>query len=1001
MATTKELSFPVEDFMGVDRQVDQENISDYNQWTVQNLWEKKLNVLETRGGSADFATGWPSNATGLDNVCRIFKDTLDHKRIVAVQGSEDTPGTPQLSSIPTGVSLSWVTGSGSWFISISGNTNFDYTPHGLFLRFYGYGYDKFYYVSDVTTITGYTAATASTLKVSVSSALADSNITGIEVYGVVATGYGTNTSLLSPIWVGRIDLIANPTGNFSFADAPVSRTATSPTSEVLVGSLPAEYTIAGQNVSGATLIANKTYYVAVLPQYLYSGSEFSLNAYRQFGAGATQLGTDNILSITLAPGENSISVNYPTYDLTQPPTFNNMLIAIGEDPQLLQVIGITNINTNASGGGQQIFQIESFPQNNPGVVDIEWVSESACNLRFRQSDFSTNDTLTLIENDGTKIPVFITRQSGVNRTDEIPDPRAGEYISVAFTAGSGSSDGTVGPDSSEASGYPTNYDPIPANSRIQFNYSSGGSMPGGVTADTDYYWQTYGNTSGILTDANGSAVSITSTGSKVYMVLNASTTAYPQCAANPVDCFYVGGAYLPQPLIGQKFAFAQYHDLAYFVTGISNNTALSTNAGFLNSPISGTSYYVTDGTVAALVVNDFSSSPTPVPPATIIFVYQDSVVVGGGEICGDTVYFSRATNPANFEVVNNPGLNQFFQVDGKGEWVTGFGIFTYSLVYVIPTTFLFVTKKNSCFLLENLPVVNTDSAGAATTWPTTFLQRISKSVGTPQGRTIIHTPIGLIFAAVDNVYLCRGGGAPQPVGDPLMFILMQSDLSQASAVYHDQQYKLSFYNSNWPGTSGYNNVEFWLDVRKMNETQGKPDWKGPMIGRQIDYDEVENLTGDGTVYNLTRDRVCVDRENMRVYKTDIIPAETDTTVYDFTTAVESLIETKYYRVTPKDDNWNKLFTRTYWKVRTNCVSASPLSATEQTYVDGTLVDTQTLSFSGQASVNFDDQPQSVSVNFPTTRYRGRVIKKIFSTNQRIGIGGFELFYIVERRRLGN
>jgi hypothetical protein len=307
-------------------------------------------------------------------------------------------------------------------------------------------------------------------------------------------------------------------------------------------------------------------------------------------------------------------------------------------------------------------------------------------------------------------------------------------------------------------------------------------------------------------------------------------------------------------------------------------------------------------------------------------------------------------------------------------------------------SYLAVQKLNSTWIINNLPF------GAAIA--STFVIDVNKNVGTTNIRTIQPTPVGLMFAYKDNVYLFQSTSQIIPIGDPISYILKQSDLSNACAVYHDEHYKLSFYCSNYAGTSGHNNVEFWLDLKKMKQAQGKPDWKGPMLGRNIDFNEIEQLTGDGVVQNLTRDRVCVDSLNNYYFKTDIIPNPTDTVINDFSTAVTSTLETKDYRIKEQDNDSNKVFTTTLWKVRTNLTSGSPLSSTITTYIEGVLADTKTLTFAGLATTNFDDQPQKYSLEFPSQVNRGRTVRKIFTTTSRVGICGFKLYYRTEKRKLG-
>jgi hypothetical protein len=995
MSTDRELDFPCEQFDGVDQEVDRENIGNYNQWQTQNLWEKKINILETRGGSVLLASGWPNNIGGVDNLQRIFKNTLDHKRVVCLHGVEETP-TTLTTTQP--VILQWGTGGTdpagnlvTWNLAVNANVGF--TPYKLILRYVGYGFDKLDTVtwtpSTMLGFTGGSGGIGQVLEVIVTGALTDPNITAIEVYAIVACGGATYNSNVSAIWVGSVDLITNPVGTFKFYHAPLSKISSSSSSSGSNGSIACQYTISGTNFSGGALIPGKTYYVAVLPHYFaWSATAASCqNAYRQagFDGGLSQY---NVLSIQLQPGQNAINVNYPQSSAS-PISFNSMLIAVGENPQLLIPYQLSNTNPG-SPNGQLIACVSSFPINTPAVVDIEWLSSGAANLRFRQSDFSTGDCLSRINNDGITVPVFISRQSAVNRYDN------GSFAAITVNVNTLTGGGTTPPltVSPNLASAPFYTDPIPAGTPVVFG---GSSAPGNISFGTVYYWLAYGNTSAVALTPGGTPITWTSNGTSVTMTFTPSAAYgeafYEAVVSGSFFPIYTGSYYLPQPLSAQTYSMTQYQDLCFFVSGISNNPALAGAGGFPNLPISGSNYYVTDGNVAALVVTDYSTNPVALPSATVIGLYQESILLSGGPECGDTTTFSLATNPFGFQLASLPGINQFFEVEGLGEWVTGFSVFAYSLMYVTPQSFLVITKKNSTWILENLPVFSIATP--------TFLIQVSKTVGTPSGLSLTQSPVGVLFAHTENVYMVKGGGDPVPIGDPISYILKQSDLSRAVGVYHDEQFKLSFYCPLYAGTVGYNNVEFWLDIKKMKQSQGKPDWKGPMIGRSVDYCEVENLTGDGVVYNLTRNRTCVDRLNQVVYTADVIPAESATQVFDFSTPVTSLMETKDYRVKEADNDWNKLFTRTLWKVRTNCVSGSPLAATVVSWVEGVQQDSKTVNFSGLAAVNFDDQPQVYTMEFPTSRYRGRTIRKIFSTTQRVGIGGFRLYYQPERRRIGS
>ena len=78
---------------------------------------------------------------------------------------------------------------------------------------------------------------------------------------------------------------------------------------------------------------------------------------------------------------------------------------------------------------------------------------------------------------------------------------------------------------------------------------------------------------------------------------------------------------------------------------------------------------------------------------------------------------------------------------------------------------------------------------------------------------------------------------------------------------------------------------------------------------------------------------------------------------------------------------------------------SPFGPPPQCWVDGVQVESKTITADGLAATTFDGQPQKVFSYFPPSRYRGRTLRKRLQTTDRVGIGGFSLFYKVERRRI--
>jgi len=226
--------------------------------------------------------------------------------------------------------------------------------------------------------------------------------------------------------------------------------------------------------------------------------------------------------------------------------------------------------------------------------------------------------------------------------------------------------------------------------------------------------------------------------------------------------------------------------------------------------------------------------------------------------------------------------------------------------------------------------------------------------------------------------------------------LERSDLSRASAGYHDQQYKISFFDPNEDGNPLFNNVEYWLDIKKMKAQDGQASWKGPMTGRILDYMFIEDFAPDGISYDDARDRLCVDRQAELILSADVLPLADQDKLFDIGVPIEWKMETGDFIITKQDNNWNKLITRFYLKAKTNSLSAEVI---EETWTDGEKQEEKTIIVPRKTDDNFDDQPLVTRSFFPKTRIRGRTLRKVLRSCDRLGIGGFALLYRLERRRI--
>lgn len=859
MATDREIAFPIDDFMGVDRLVSREDSEQANFYAAQNLWEKQIGILETRGHSVNTVTSWPSTVASLGNTFRVYDKFLDHRRLVTVHTDQDISYE---NGLPANVSLAFVSDTeGRWLYSVDSAR--ETRPSKVILRLVGYGVDKSYVVT-TSDIPGYSATNGTyRLDVTVSSVF-DSKITGMEIICGFAL---SNSGSPEPedgnyiLHAGYIDLQEDPTGTTSFYGCPCTRKSGA-ANNLESGEVARDFTVAdpASAVITGTLTPGKTYYILVAAQHLEYGADKHLS-WRAYDINSST----GVVAHKVGDGKSAIRV----YDINVASVNNTtypIMVFIGEHPQLLRPYKIVH--------GSECY-ITDFPKGSPCVADIEHISATEMTVRFKGADFSPYDTFARVDDDGTFRQVFLTRESSFN-ADDVPM----QYFPVDIGDG------------------------------------------------------------------------------------------------EPLGIWFRG--YHVNRSQGNIFDMEQFGTVGFMVNGDSP-TGDQTGG-----------YFVTDGTVVARAVLDYAAA-YELPNAKHITKYQNSIVIAGGtkSDARGRFFYSNPNNPFDF-ASSVDGVPNYVAVDADAEGISGIGIFTNSTAQAGTESRLVLTKKNSLWLFRDLPTSGSSASPA---------QNLSGKAGSVGGFTIVNTPIGTIVAAVDNVYLLRESGEPIPVGDPISYILKGGDLTRAVAEYHDEQYKLSFYHPDYPGTSGYNNVEFWLDIKKMKQMQGRPDWKGPMVGRSVDYSMVEDLDADGLSYNTASSRFCVDRENIRLFRADVAPEDSDTQILDFATPVTSLFETKDFQISDEDKNWNKLHTRTYWKVKTNKLSADPLEATEVTWMDGIQVESKSIEMYASAAGGFDSQPQKVFSFFPVGRPRGRTLRKRISTTDRIGIGGFSVFYRIERRRI--
>ena len=155
MSQDLEASFPIEDFNGINRNIDREDLGPTHYYASKNLWEKKIGVLETRGGSSAFAI-LPSNIIKTMDNFKLYKNDGTKVRIAAVQNDPDVTGL--LGSLPAGFAVSLVTQAGAYWShnTTLGGQSWGGTPDVISIRFVGHGVDKWHDLT-YTSISGYSA----------------------------------------------------------------------------------------------------------------------------------------------------------------------------------------------------------------------------------------------------------------------------------------------------------------------------------------------------------------------------------------------------------------------------------------------------------------------------------------------------------------------------------------------------------------------------------------------------------------------------------------------------------------------------------------------------------------------------------------------------------------------------------------------------------------------------------------------------------------------------
>ena len=370
----------------------------------------------------------------------------------------------------------------------------------------------------------------------------------------------------------------------------------------------------------------------------------------------------------------------------------------------------------------------------------------------------------------------------------------------------------------------------------------------------------------------------------------------------------VYGAGIPQPayigsISGTSIALVDNTGTAITVaTGTFANTPIY----FMQVGLQGTILHnvvETDGSVATLCPVDFGHG---VPQqASLIATYKERLVIGGGKGGAfNKCYFTQTQAPYAWGSPGATTIAQYFQAESGGEEVAGLSLYTNTIYYTGPQAQFLVCKLNTLFVFTDIPDYD-GATGSPIVNQATMIQ-LSKKTGCANHKTICQTELGTIFASVDNVWLCTNSGEPQPIGQEISYLLRPEDPSIAidtsywSACYHDGHYKLSYSTAG----SSVPSQEIWLNIRKMKLQKGQPAWFGPMSGRVVQWQCVEERFED----TIVPKRLCVDGTGKNYYQADYESTRQDLGG-DMTYTMQPHI------IPFKEVNYNKLWTKLYYEMK--------------------------------------------------------------------------------------
>lgn len=298
-------------------------------------------------------------------------------------------------------------------------------------------------------------------------------------------------------------------------------------------------------------------------------------------------------------------------------------------------------------------------------------------------------------------------------------------------------------------------------------------------------------------------------------------------------------------------------DLAGTFAAITGGTALPTGAhhAFVNWPLIGKLYMLTGAAgVPIQVTSDFAT--------------KSDLVIGAGAT--DAKFAAHgAIFDTRLVVANTPTNHNFiYWFDVAAETIAGSQFWRINEPVTALSKNTFGTADQS--LREVLVAF-----GAHSMWRVippanqNAIEQISRVVGCKSPKTLVNTPIGLMFLGSDRmVYLMQSEGDPSKVGlaiYPDTRAIPEAQLIDAAACYHDGYYKLTY-----PASGGTTNtIQWWADVLRVQLGEARLNWYGPMLNLALACfvvqdgpdDPLDLLAGDdttGTVWKLDQPDLFVD-----------------------------------------------------------------------------------------------------------------------------------------------